>query len=80
MKNLLLMRVIRDMMTNEIPIIFHKEIYATACFFGALLYLVLNNFGIDHDWNLVLSGSLIVINRCLAVYFNWSLPKFRVAK
>src|SRR5690606_8448659 len=33
--------VIRDTLTNEVPVLFHKEIYATACLAGAILYLVL---------------------------------------
>lgn len=69
--------VIRDVLTNEIPIIFHKEIYATACLSGALLYLTLNHFNIDFTWNLALSGSLIVIIRLLAVRFKWNLPQFK---
>ena len=34
--------VIRDTLSNEIPLIFQKEIYATACIFGAVTYLILN--------------------------------------
>lgn len=69
--------VLRDMLTNEIPIIFHKEIYATACLAGALLYLLLHHFNIDFGWNLALSGGLIVLIRILAVRYNWNLPRFK---
>lgn len=43
--------VLRDMLTQEVPIIFHKEIYATACLAGALLYLFLHYFGISRNIN-----------------------------
>ena len=33
--------VIRDVLLNNVPVIFHKEIYATACVAGGLLYWVL---------------------------------------
>ncbi|KGO94935.1 trimeric intracellular cation channel family protein [Flavobacterium subsaxonicum] len=69
--------VLRDMLTQEVPIIFHKEIYATACLAGALLYLMLHYFGISRNINFWLSGSLIVAIRILAVRYNLSLPKFR---
>jgi uncharacterized membrane protein YeiH len=37
--------VIRDVMTNEIPIIYRKEVYATACLMGACSYLLLDKLG-----------------------------------
>src|SRR5690554_4561353 len=36
--------VTRDILCNEIPIIFRKEIYATACILGGLVYFLLSNF------------------------------------
>lgn len=69
--------VLRDMLTNEIPIIFHKEIYATACLAGAVLYLLLFYFHIDRNINFWVSGAVVVTIRILAVRYNLSLPKFR---
>jgi uncharacterized membrane protein YeiH len=69
--------VIRDTLTNEVPVLFHKEIYATACLAGAVLYLVLFRIELARDVNFLLSGSLIVLIRVLAVRYNLSLPKFR---
>lgn len=69
--------VIRDILTNEIPVIFQKEIYATACFAGALLYLILYSYGINFDYNLAISGSVIILIRVLAVRYDWQLPQFK---
>lgn len=69
--------VIRDTLTNEVPVLFHKEIYATACLAGAILYLVLFRFEVERDLNFLLSGALIVLIRILAVRYNLSIPKFR---
>ena len=66
--------VIRDTLSNELPVIFRKEIYATACLAGATLYLLLQPL-IDRDWNLILSIALIVVIRVLVVKYKLSLPK-----
>lgn len=67
--------VIRDTLTNEIPIIFRKEIYATACLAGAALYLLLNKFGLDRDWNLIVSILSIIAIRLTAVKYNITLGR-----
>ena len=71
--------VIRDILCNQIPIIFRKEIYATACLAGAILYLILYKFSIDRNLNLILSIALIFVFRVLAVKYKLSLPNFRRA-
>jgi uncharacterized membrane protein YeiH len=68
--------VLRDMLTNEVPMIFHKEVYATACLAGACLYLVLYHFNLPRDMNFLLSGAVIVAIRIIAVRYNLSLPRF----
>lgn len=69
--------VIRDVLTNQTPILFHKEIYATACLAGAFAYLLLDHFGLDRNVNFLLSGLLILVVRVLAVKYRLSLPKFK---
>lgn len=66
--------VIRDILCNDIPVIFREEIYATAAVFGSITYLTLHHFG--HSGNLVyVTTSLIVITiRMVAVIFHLSLP------
>ncbi|WP_394348878.1 trimeric intracellular cation channel family protein [Aequorivita antarctica] len=66
--------VIRDILCNEIPIIFRKEIYATACILGATAYFLLHATPISENFIVVISGSIIFIVRLLAVYFKLSLP------
>ena len=69
--------VIRDTLTNEIPVLFRKEIYATACLAGAILYLLLYRFGIDREINLIVSILVIFVIRVAALKFKLSLPNFR---
>ncbi|HEY0653760.1 MAG TPA: trimeric intracellular cation channel family protein [Chryseosolibacter sp.] len=66
--------VIRDTLTNQTPVIFNKEIYATACLAGAILYLVLIDF-VDRNSNLLISSSLIIMIRIIAIKFNVELPR-----
>ncbi len=64
--------VVRDMLCNEEPLIFHKEIYATACLAGAVLFTILNPLISNSFIPTILSVLLIIAIRYLAVRFNWS--------
>lgn len=66
--------LIRDIVLNQIPHIFQKEIYATACIAGGLLYFLLLQTSLQHDLRDALCISFIVILRIIAVKYNWSLP------
>lgn len=66
--------VIRDILCNEIPIIFRKEIYATACILGGIAYFLLLKTTLTEDMVIIISGSIVITVRMLAVYFKLSLP------
>ncbi|MCB0834625.1 MAG: trimeric intracellular cation channel family protein [Bacteroidetes bacterium] len=66
--------VIRDTLTNEVPVIFQKALYVTPCFAGAVIYLFLGYFHVPRDINFVTSSVVIVAIRLLAVRYNWYLP------
>ena len=68
--------VIRDILANEVPLIFHKEIYASISLLGGALFLLLQRTSLPTDWIYVLTSSLVVLARILAVRFKWVLPKF----
>jgi uncharacterized membrane protein YeiH len=65
--------VIRDMLCNEIPVIFRKEIYATACLLGGVSYFALSNF-LGEQFTFVIAGIIVITVRLLAVKFNIALP------
>lgn len=69
--------VIRDTLTNKTPVIFNKEIYATACLAGAILYLVLEKFSMPRNANLLISAGLIIIIRIMAIRFHLELPRLK---
>lgn len=67
--------VIRDILANEVPLIFHKEIYASISLLGGALFLLLQKTTLPSDWIYILTSGLVVIFRILAVRYNWVLPK-----
>ncbi|MGB3180649.1 MAG: trimeric intracellular cation channel family protein [Cyclobacteriaceae bacterium] len=69
--------VIRDTLTNEMPVIFRKEVYATACLSGAGVYLLLQFAGLSRNPNMLVSIALVVAIRLLAVRFKLSLPTLK---
>ena len=66
--------VTRDTLMNETPLIFRREIYATACLSGAILFVLLDNFGVGYNLNALISVSTVVIIRVIAVKYRLALP------
>lgn len=66
--------VLRDILCNEIPLIFRKQIYATACLAGALLYVGLHKIGVSENLNFIFAGGSIIIIRIVAVIKKLRLP------
>lgn len=69
--------VIRDTLLNTIPLIFHKEIYATACIFGGILFYALKYFHLKDDVSTIVVIAFIFVLRIVVVRFKLALPKFR---
>ena len=67
--------VIRDTLINEIPLIFRKEIYATACLSGAAVFVLLKLFDLDDNINSLVSVLIIILIRTIAVKYKLALPK-----
>ena len=66
--------VIRDVLLNNVPIIFKKEIYAMASIFGGLVYWVLMKLGLDMNITVVMTFVVVCVIRLLAVKYHISLP------
>nr|AOE10673.1 YadS protein [uncultured bacterium] len=67
--------VLRDVLTAKIPLIFEKEVYASACLAGGISYLILNYFKVDENINFIVSALVIASIRAVAVKFHLELPK-----
>jgi len=68
--------VIRDVLVGEVPLVFRKEIYATASFVGASIFLLMVHFSIDTDIAVVLSILITLIMRVWAIMYRIELPVF----
>lgn len=68
--------VVRDVLLNNIPLLFRKEIYAMACIIGGLIYFLLQRTNISADIITILCILIIFIIRVLAVKYKLSLPQF----
>ncbi|PLX85868.1 MAG: hypothetical protein C0618_09790 [Desulfuromonas sp.] len=66
--------LVRDVLSNRIPLILNKEVYASACLVGAGLMVLLHRLGVVHELNLILSASCVILLRIFAIRKNWSLP------
>lgn len=67
----------RDILLNKIPLIFRKEIYATACIVGGGIFLILVRYTtLSYAFVQVFTIILIVAIRTLAVKYQWQIPKF----
>lgn len=66
--------VIRDVLINEVPLIFRKEIYAMACVIGGLIYGLCLKTGISEVAAQLISGLSVFITRLLAVKYHLYLP------
>ncbi len=69
--------VIRDVLINEEPLIFRKEIYAMACVVGGIVFGVCNWFGLASEITLPACGTAVFLTRVLAVKHHICLPTLK---
>lgn len=69
--------VIRDILCNEVPLIFRTDIYATASLAGALLLIGLDALAIGHNAAVLLAMLATVAIRLAAIRWHIQLPRLR---
>lgn len=72
--------VTRDVLLNNVPLLFRKEIYAMACIAGGLLYFLLKYIHVAGDLARIICIIAIFTIRVLAFRFKLSLPVFYTEK
>lgn len=70
--------VIRDILCNEIPVIFRKEIYATASITGGFVFILLYNMGVNTDIIYIVTTLIIISIRLVVVKYKISLPTYSI--
>lgn len=68
--------ILRDVLCNQVPVVFCRELYASVSLVVCVLFLGLRASGIDADLNTVICFILGFGFRMLALRFGWKLPTF----
>ena len=66
--------VIRDILINEVPLIFRRDIYALACMAGGIIYTTAIYFSAPPIVTQVGCALAVIMMRLCAVRFHWQLP------
>lgn len=70
--------ILRDALVNEIPIVFTKELYATASFIGIVILFVMLSININLSLASIPTIVVVTSIRLIAMKFNWNLPRARI--
>jgi uncharacterized membrane protein YeiH len=65
--------IIRDVLSNEVPLIFRKEIYASACVAGGIVFLGLEAIFSFTQINMLVSIFIVFLIRFFAVKYHWEV-------
>lgn len=65
--------VIRDVMCNDTPVLFQKDLYVTPALLGAAVFVLADGF-LGFEWRVVLGVAAALVLRLLAISFSWYLP------
>ena len=68
--------MLRDVLCDETPVVFHSPLYATVSWVGSLLFIGLLYSDLNTTLSAIIAGALIFIGRILAIHYNITLPKF----
>jgi uncharacterized membrane protein YeiH len=68
--------IVRDILTDRIPLVLGKEFYATPALLGAIMLLLLNHYFPTHEYNKLYAISIIIILRILAIQWGLYYPKW----
>lgn len=72
--------VTRDIILNQVPLIFRKDIYALACVVGGAVFFALHHFEVPKELTEFISAGSVILIRLLAVKFEIHLPQLRPMK
>jgi uncharacterized membrane protein YeiH len=72
--------VLRDVLCNQVPVVFRRELYAVVSLATCLLFLLLRELGVAADLNTAISFATGFALRLLAIWRGWGLPTFSYEK
>lgn len=69
--------VIRDVLLNEVPLLFRKDIYALACIAGGGVYFLCSYFNFPTAVTKIIAALTVMVIRLIAVKFHIQLPQLQ---
>jgi uncharacterized membrane protein YeiH len=66
--------ILRDLLINELPLIFRKDIYALACVFGGIVFYCCTLVKLPIEISQITAALSVILIRILAVKYHWSVP------
>ncbi|ASI93680.1 trimeric intracellular cation channel family protein [Vibrio rotiferianus] len=72
--------ILRDALTGEVPSVLQKEIYATSCLIGGMVYTAFLNLGISNTKAFFLCVITVLVSRLISINYNLSLPQVLMSK
>jgi uncharacterized membrane protein YeiH len=72
--------IIRDILAGETPLVLHREIYVTAAFAGAAVYVACLQVGLPPPAAGIVGFLMGFTLRALAIARDWSLPSFKASR
>lgn len=68
--------IMRDILSDRVPLVFSSEIYAAVSVFTAALYISLQHFGVPDNWVIVISLVFAFVLRMVSLWRRWQFPQF----
>ncbi|HEY8575108.1 MAG TPA: trimeric intracellular cation channel family protein [Devosia sp.] len=68
--------ILRDVLCNDVPLVFRSELYATVSIVTGIVYYLGLLAGIATDLMVLVALAVGFPLRVVAIYFKWEMPKF----
>jgi uncharacterized membrane protein YeiH len=68
--------VLRDILCNDVPLLFRSELYASISVVTGVVYVATLGMGLNHEVATTLAFAVGLTFRLLAIRFKWEMPKF----
>jgi uncharacterized membrane protein YeiH len=68
--------ILRDILCNDVPLVFRRELYASIAFVSVIFYWVCINLNFSQDMTIISTLIFGFSLRCIAIYFGLEMPKF----
>ncbi|STC69744.1 trimeric intracellular cation channel family protein [Corynebacterium pilosum] len=68
--------IMRDVLSDRVPLVFRKELYASVAVMGTAVYMILLWFGVPEWLVAIITVIFVLAARLLSLKFNWGLPVY----